>query len=87
MNFERGKKDNLDIVMLKPEWFIETLVMAYKDEKILEHIRESVDKDEGIVAKRFENNNKSWTLNKDSYIIVNDRLYILNSNTLQDDII
>ena len=87
VNFERGKKDNLDIVMLKPEWFIETLVMAYKDEKILEHIRESVDKDEGIVAKRFENNNKSWTLSKDSYIIVNDRLYILNSNTLQDDII
>ena len=45
--------------MLKPEWFIETLAVAYKDEKILECIRESVDKDKGIVAKRFENNNKS----------------------------
>ena len=52
-DFERGKKDNLDIVMLKPEWFIETLAVAYKDKKILEHIRESVDKDEGIVAKRL----------------------------------
>ena len=59
VNFERGKKDNLDIVMLKPEWFIETLAMAYKNKKILEHIRESVDKDKGIVAKRFENNDKS----------------------------
>ena len=39
--------------MLKPEWFIETLAVAYKDKKILEHIRESVDKDEGIVAKRL----------------------------------
>ena len=52
-DFKRGKKDNLDIVMLKPEWFIETLAVAYKDKKILEHIRESVDKDEGIVAKRL----------------------------------
>ena len=86
-DFERGKKDNSDIVMLKPEWFIETLAVAYKDEKILERIRESVDKDEGIVTKRFENNDKSWTLNEDGYIMVNDRLYVPNSDTLRDDII
>ena len=86
-DFERGKKDNSDIVMLKPEWFIETLAVAYKDEKILERIRESVDKDEGIVAKRFENNDRSWTLNEDGYIMVNDRLYVPNSDTLRDDII
>ena len=39
--------------MLKLEWFIKTLVMAYKDKKISKHIRESVDKNEGIVAERF----------------------------------
>ena len=61
--------------------------MAYKDKKISKHIRESMDKNEGIVAKRFENNNKSWTLNEDGYIMVNDRLYIPNNNTLWDNII
>ena len=36
----------------KPEWFIKTQVVAYKDEKILKCIRESMDKDKGIVTKR-----------------------------------
>ena len=81
-DFKRRKKDNLDIIMLKLEQFIEILAVAYKDKKILKYIRESMDKDKGIVIKRFENNNKSQTLNKDSYIIINSRLYVPNSDTL-----
>ena len=68
--------------MWKPEWSIEALAVAYKDEKILKCIRESVNKDEGIVAKRLKNNDKSWTLNEDDYIMVDDRLYVSNSDTL-----
>ena len=52
VDFKREKKYNSDIVMLKPEWFIKTLAVAYKDEKILKCIRESMDKDKGIVTKR-----------------------------------
>lgn len=58
-NFKREGNNNSDIIILKLEWFIEILVVAYKDDKkILKYIRESVDNDKRIIAKKFENNNK-----------------------------
>ena len=45
-NFKREGNNNSDIIILKLEWFIEILVVAYKDDKkILKYIRESVDND------------------------------------------
>ena len=58
-NFKREGNNNSDIIILKLEWFIEILVVAYKDDKkILKYIRESVDNNKRIIAKKFENNNK-----------------------------
>ena len=58
-NFKRKGNNNSDIIILKLEWFIEILVVAYKDDKkILKYIRESVDNNKRIIAKKFENNNK-----------------------------
>ena len=58
-NFKREGNNNSDIIILKLEWFIEILVVAYKDDKkILKYIRESVDNDKRIIAMKFENNNK-----------------------------
>ena len=49
-DFERRKNNNSDIIMPKPEWFIEILAVAYKDEKILKHIREWI-KMKGLLQK------------------------------------
>ena len=48
-DFERRKNNNLDIIILKPKWFIEILAVAYKDEKILKHIKEPMNKNKSIV--------------------------------------
>ena len=49
-DFEKGKNNNSDIIMPKPEWFIEILAVAYKDEKILKHIRKWI-KMKGLLQK------------------------------------
>ena len=84
---ERGENDNSNIVLLKPEWFVNELLVEALDADFISRIKSSKNNKDRVVTKALANNEEDWEEQEDGMIVWQDLIYVPRNKKLQEDII
>ena len=84
---ERGENDNSNIILLKPEWFVNELLVEALDANIISHIKSSKNNKDRVVTKALANNEEDWEEQEDGMVVWQDLIYVPRNKKLREDII
>ena len=84
---ERGENDNSNIVLLKPEWFVNELLVEALDADFISRIKSSKNNKDRVVTKALANNEEDWEEQEDGMVVWQDLIYVPRNKKLREDII
>ena len=86
---ERGENDNTDLVLLKPEWFVNELKTAIEADEVelLQRIKRATKNRDRRVVKALQNEEKDWAEDETGIVTWQDRIYVPKDKRLREDII
>ena len=83
---ETGVNDNKDIVLLKPEFFIQALRLGNPEDRLIDEIQKNVQTVDAHVTDMLKAGDKDWTFEDDMFYWKN-RIYVPKNQELRGKII